>query len=211
MNCPPTSAGRGIGPETRLCHLSAMHLRMSRGSIALCLYPRCRVKINHHHNRPSHSSRFHRATMSKDLCLWRCHLRRRLGEDGPTRGALNAPSAVISTSATSAALIASRCFMWKATAARVGAGCAERVGYGTGGDATRTSTQRGPPAAAAGRHPGRSAPCKAHRAARSGARANRAAFGRARGPPARSRADGGPPAAAGRHTHEHPTWAPDGR
>jgi len=31
------------------------------------------------------------------------------------------------------------------------------------------------------------------------------------GLPARSRADGGPSAVAGRYTHEHPTWAPNGR
>jgi len=54
------------------------------------------------------------------------------------------------------------------------------------------------PAAAAGDHPGRSAPFKAHRAALFGAalpcaRASCAAFGWARGLPARSRADGSPP------------------
>ena len=76
---------------------------------------------------------------------------------------------------------------------------------------TRTSTRGGPPMAAPGRHPGRSASFKARRAACACNRASLAAFGRAQGPPARSRADGGPTAAAGRHTHEHPRWAPDGR
>ena len=72
MNCPPTSAGRGIGPETRLCHLSAMNLRVSRGSIVLCIYRRCRMNTSRR-IRPRHSSRFHRSTMNTGLCLWRCH------------------------------------------------------------------------------------------------------------------------------------------
>ena len=77
--------------------------------------------------------------------------------------------------------------------------------------ATLTSTRGGPPAAAPGRHPGRSVSFKARRAARPCIRASRAAFGRARVASARSRADGGPAAAAGRHTHEHPRWASSGR
>ena len=73
MNCPPTSAGRGIGPETHPCRPSAaMHLRVSRGSIVLCLYRCCHMSSSRR-TRPSHSSRFQPSTMNTSLCLWRCH------------------------------------------------------------------------------------------------------------------------------------------
>ena len=44
MNCPPTSAGRVIGPETRHClaigAFRAMRSRVSRGSIVICIHRR---------------------------------------------------------------------------------------------------------------------------------------------------------------------------